>query len=231
MFPALTGKEFEDLVEDIRKNGLREKLKSFNGQLLDGQNRQNACEVARVKPQYEAFKGTEREALDYVISLNLNRRHLDVGERAMLADELTKCRNSDISVAEAAQKLGVSRDSVQAARRIKKASPKLAAKVKTGKMTLHAAVKKIAPRIERRPASDPFSAYTSTPAPSLREQQKNNYTQSFENARKKTRGEVAHDHYLKMLGDKSGLVEWEQEIKFVRQAWEAAALAAFEHPF
>ena len=36
LFPALIGKDFDELVDDIRENGLREKLKTFNGELLDG---------------------------------------------------------------------------------------------------------------------------------------------------------------------------------------------------
>ena len=43
MFPLLQGSEFDELVEDIRKHGLREPNTLLEGQVLDGRNRQRAC--------------------------------------------------------------------------------------------------------------------------------------------------------------------------------------------
>ena len=43
LFPPLTGDEFDSLVKDIRKNGLRQPVLLLEGKLIDGRNRLFAC--------------------------------------------------------------------------------------------------------------------------------------------------------------------------------------------
>ncbi len=89
MFPLMEGKEFEELVEDIRTNGLRTPiLLDRQGRILDGRNRLRACAAAGVEPRFEIFSGSEDEAMALVVSLNLRRRHLNESQRAMLAAQL-----------------------------------------------------------------------------------------------------------------------------------------------
>ena len=38
-FPLMGPEELKDLTEDIRKNGLRERITYFEGKILDGRNR------------------------------------------------------------------------------------------------------------------------------------------------------------------------------------------------
>ena len=144
LFPEITGQDFVDLVEDIKANGLRQPIITLDDQILDGVNRSNACLQAKVKPRYEKFTGKDPKA--FVVSQNLARRHLSESQRAMIAAELSKCLNSDTTITQAAKTLNVSRGSVHVAARIKKKSPKLAAKVKAGKISLHKAEQKINPR-------------------------------------------------------------------------------------
>jgi ParB-like chromosome segregation protein Spo0J len=144
LFPQITGQEFKDLVADIKANGLRQKIVALDGEILDGVNRHNACIAAKVKPQFIKFKGKNPAA--FVISQNLSRRHLNESQRAMIAAEISKCQNSDTTLTQAAKTLNVSRDSAHKAKRILKKSPKLAKKVKAGKISLHAAEKKINPK-------------------------------------------------------------------------------------
>lgn len=81
-FRLMNNEEFEGLKEDIRKNGLLNTICIFNGKILDGRNRYNACKELKISPKYYQFKGTEEEAFYFVISLNLTRRHLNPAERA-----------------------------------------------------------------------------------------------------------------------------------------------------
>jgi ParB-like chromosome segregation protein Spo0J len=144
LFPEITGQDFIDLVADIKANGLLQPIITLDDQILDGVNRSNACLQAKVKPRYEKFTGKDPKA--FVISQNLSRRHLTAGQRAMIATEIAQSKNSDSTPTEAAKTMSVSRGTYHVAARVKKASPKLAAKVKSGKMSLHKAEQKINPR-------------------------------------------------------------------------------------
>lgn len=88
LFPLIEGPEFDELVEDIRRNGLRTPiLLHSDGRILDGRNRLRACLTAGVEPRFESWDG-KGSALELVISLNLRRRPLNESQRAMLAARL-----------------------------------------------------------------------------------------------------------------------------------------------
>ena len=74
LFPLIKGREFDDLVADIRANGLREPVILFEGAILDGRSRLSACQVAGIRPAFRTYRG--KDPLGYVISANLRRRHL-----------------------------------------------------------------------------------------------------------------------------------------------------------
>lgn len=46
IFPILTGDALAELADDIRANGLRQPIVTFEGQVLDGRNRLAACRLA-----------------------------------------------------------------------------------------------------------------------------------------------------------------------------------------
>jgi ParB-like chromosome segregation protein Spo0J len=54
-FPRLEGDEFAALMADIKQNGLREPilLDHTGSMLIDGRNREQACRLAGVEPQYK----------------------------------------------------------------------------------------------------------------------------------------------------------------------------------
>ena len=77
--------EFETLVADIRKNGLREPIWLHqDGRVLDGRNRYRACGRAGVEPRFQTYIGPDDSILAFVVSLNLHRHHLNESQRAMV---------------------------------------------------------------------------------------------------------------------------------------------------
>ena len=92
MFPLMEGAEFKELVADIAKNGLKEKITTYQGKILDGRNRYRACLSAKVEPQFEEFKGNDAAAAAFVISKNIRRRHLTGGPRRDLIAKLLKAQ-------------------------------------------------------------------------------------------------------------------------------------------
>lgn len=86
IFPLMTGDQFQGLVEDIRENGLLEPIILFEGKILDGRNRLRACEEAGIEPHFTEVIGVD--PTNFVISRNLHRRHLTVGQRCAIALDL-----------------------------------------------------------------------------------------------------------------------------------------------
>lgn len=81
IFPLMEGEEFIALCDDIEMNGLLEGITLFEGKILDGRNRYRAC-----KKLGETIKFRElpsyMDPLDFIISENLRRRHLNIAQRA-----------------------------------------------------------------------------------------------------------------------------------------------------
>ncbi len=88
-FPLIDGDEFDSLVGSIKRNGLRKPILLNHDKtvLIDGRNRYRACEAATVDPVFDVLpeRYTEPMVLDLILDLNLDRRHLNAGQRAMVA--------------------------------------------------------------------------------------------------------------------------------------------------
>ena len=83
LFPMMTDGELKALADDIKANGLQQPVVLYGAQLLDGRNRWRACEMAGVEVKVKDWAG--KDAVAYVRSLNLHRRHLSSAQRAALA--------------------------------------------------------------------------------------------------------------------------------------------------
>ena len=126
LFPLLKGADFEALVADIREHGLREAIRlDRDGRILDGRNRIRACEAAGVEPRFQTYEGDD--PLEFVISLNLVRRHLDESQTAMVAARMAnlepgrpseKAQICAVTQVEAAERTRVSRRTVQHAAKV-----------------------------------------------------------------------------------------------------------------
>lgn len=85
IFPLMDDRALRNLAADIEEHGLKEPIVLHpDGSILDGRNRYLACQRADVTPRFRTWDGIG-SALDYVISLNLQRRHLTPGQLGLLA--------------------------------------------------------------------------------------------------------------------------------------------------
>jgi len=151
IMPPYTKKEFDELKEDIRKNKLQVPIMTYEGKILDGRGRYNAC-VELAKEGVETNFRTDTYTPDprsYVVSINVKRRHLNESQRAIIAAELAtfthggdrtgKASIDALTQKQAAELLNVSEPSVERAKKVlKNGVPALAEAVRAGKLRVSA---------------------------------------------------------------------------------------------
>lgn len=148
LFPLMDESQYSDLVADIKENGLIESIILYEGKILDGRNRYNACNDAGVEPSFVEYEGDD--ALSYVISLNLNRRHLNESQRAMIGARLANMKvgnpnlqsgkSAQLSNKDASDKLNVSERIIKSAKKVQKEGIEdLQKSVEAGKVSVSAA--------------------------------------------------------------------------------------------
>jgi hypothetical protein len=88
----MADEQLQKLADDIKINGLLEPATITNDNLmLDGHNRDIACEMAGVELRTVVYKGNDEIA--FVISKNLHRRHLPLAELAMIGADLATLKS------------------------------------------------------------------------------------------------------------------------------------------
>jgi N6-adenosine-specific RNA methylase IME4 len=127
LFPPMTAAEFEAFKANIAEHGLREPIWTYQGKIIDGRNRFLACTQLRIAPVYREWDG-QGSLLEFVLSLNLHRRHLDESQRAMLAARIASMRQGErtdlveistkLSQPQAAALVNVSRESLIFGRKV-----------------------------------------------------------------------------------------------------------------
>src|SRR5262249_36852400 len=90
VFPLMVGDEFKRFKEDIRTRKQQEPILIYEGKILDGRNRYNACKELGVPVDTKRYDGDD--PVGFVLSANLHRRHLNESQRAMVAAKLSSLK-------------------------------------------------------------------------------------------------------------------------------------------
>jgi ParB-like chromosome segregation protein Spo0J len=156
IFPRMSHDEFKALVDDIRVNGVRQPITLYLGQILDGRHRYDAAKEAGREltdnKDFVELKSTD-DPLKFVISQNVQRRHLNESQRAIIAAEIANLQKganqhtivgSSIDLSTAAKMLNVGEASVKRARKVfDKAAPEIVEQVRQGKTRVSAVSKTV----------------------------------------------------------------------------------------
>ena len=177
IFPQMLPDEYEALVADIHQHGQQEAIVLFEGKILDGRHRYQAMNDLQQaqgvdwKPKSWEFCGTPEEAMQFVFSANLYRRHLTTGQRACMGVDVKhqlqetikhggdrrseEFQGGNISTLNedapkvrdiAGKILNVSGRSIDKAEKLQEEAPDLFERVKAGEMPLSAADNALAVR-------------------------------------------------------------------------------------
>lgn len=87
LFPAMEPREFDAFMEDIKANGLHDPIWLHEGQIIDGRHRYWACRQLGIAPRFQTWDGAG-SLVEFVVSQNVHRRHMNPGQKAVLAVEL-----------------------------------------------------------------------------------------------------------------------------------------------
>ena len=88
VFPMMNKEDFSALKNDIKANGLKEPIWVYEGKIIDGRNRYEACKELGIEPESQTWDGKDELLIEFVLSMNLHRRHLTSSQRAALAVDL-----------------------------------------------------------------------------------------------------------------------------------------------
>ena len=80
-FPDMPDEDFEDLIHSIKEHGQREPITVYENKILDGWHRYRACQQLDINPMTTLYEGND--PVSFVIDLNLHRRHLSPGQKAI----------------------------------------------------------------------------------------------------------------------------------------------------
>ena len=166
IFPLMSDEETTALALDIRAHGQQMPIEVCEGKIIDGRNRWRAFEW--IRENYDDYEEPDiievdpNDAVAYVVSLNLKRRHLTPSQAAcaavkanelmakiktgtprgrpkkntQLIGELTAGRHDREADAKLAETMGTNRQYVSDARKLKESEPELFEQVESGEKTI-----------------------------------------------------------------------------------------------
>jgi N6-adenosine-specific RNA methylase IME4 len=167
LVPPMSPEEFDALSADILANGLFEPIVLYEGKILDGRHRYQACVDTGTEPRFREYEG--EDPAGYVISSNVHRRHLSASQKAVVALDLERVyavqardrqgARTDLTSSQswekvepvhaaekAAESIGVSKGYVSDAKLIERDGPDLLPQVSLGLLTIPEAKREIRQR-------------------------------------------------------------------------------------
>jgi hypothetical protein len=155
LLPLMSDGVFQSVCLDVKAQGFLEPVEiTEDDLLLDGRNRIQVGQALGIDPPIRRVNPPDPVA--YVIGKNVSRRHLSVGQRAMVAEKLASLRRgsnqfqkvdvpigtSSMTRTQAGTLLSVTPQEISKARIVRELAPTEAAKVEQGELSLDAAYKK-----------------------------------------------------------------------------------------
>jgi ParB-like chromosome segregation protein Spo0J len=178
LFPEMEPEEYSRLVEDIKANGQLEPIWLYEGKILDGRHRYLACQDAKIEPVTRVYEG--KDPTGFVLSLNLHRRHLDEGQRGMVAAKIARLavganqHSEGLPIGRASEMLNVGERTVARAKEVQeRAIPEIVKAVEKGEVSVSAAaqIAKL-PEPEQRKVAEQGPAAIKQEAKKMREAKK-----------------------------------------------------------
>jgi ParB-like chromosome segregation protein Spo0J len=179
VWPMMDEAKLQELADDIRKNGQLVPVWLYEGKILDGRNRWAACQIAGVEPNTKEYTGDEPTAfavamndrrrhmnkgalaavaaeLEPFFAADAKRRQREAGkehgrgQKVVQKVEQAIPANGRKAVSEAATSVGVNRQYVADAKKVKAEAPEVFERLKAGKITLQDAKREVA----KKPTDD-----------------------------------------------------------------------------
>lgn len=163
LFPMMGADEMKELSKDIKERGLLNPIVLCDGLVLDGRNRYLACRMSNIQPHFVNWRENGLSPTEWVLSVNLHRRHLTASQKAAIATkslplleaeakqrqvsalkkgsekpdvEKIPQRDAGRSVEKAAKAVGVNPRYISDAKAIKEKAPEQFEKIVSGEKTI-----------------------------------------------------------------------------------------------
>lgn len=172
LLPMMSDDEYDQFLEDVRKNGVREPLWVSGDLVLDGRHRLRAAQQLGLSEV--PAREYEGDVAGLVLSLNIHRRHMTASQRGLIVariealpvgnPSLKKANDSTIppsggvnkpqSCLELSKSAGIGHSTLERGRKtVRKGAPEVVAAVAGGSLSLKAAEKIVDMPTEQQPAA------------------------------------------------------------------------------
>lgn len=156
----MSPEEFSELVESIRKSGLKEPVTTYSGFIIDGKNRLRACRKAGVEPRFAEWE-SNGSLVEWALAKNMHRRNLTASQRAVIGADAIPLFEAEAqqrmksgrtlpprggriwSAEKAAAATGSSTRSVERAARLAREAPEKLEQIRAGKTTVKRAEREL----------------------------------------------------------------------------------------